>query len=63
MRKPESEEAQGKVMETRVRGGRVLARPRMEHQEEVVTTTEGASGELRTEGFVSEAVKVSCSLW
>lgn len=28
----------------------------MEHQEEVVTTTEGASGELRTEGFVSEAV-------
>lgn len=41
----------------------MLARPRAEHQEEVVTTTEGASGELRTEGFVSEAVKVSCSLW
>lgn len=35
----------------------MLARPRMEHQEEVVTTTEGASGELRTEDFVSEAVE------
>lgn len=28
----------------------------MEHQEEVVTKTQGASGKLRTEDFVSEAV-------
>lgn len=28
----------------------------MEHQEEVVTKTEDASGELRTEDFVSEPV-------
>lgn len=46
------QEVQGKVMETRLG-----ARPRMGNQEEVVTKTEGASGELRTEEyFFSKAV-------
>lgn len=60
MRKPESEETQtggAREGDGNKVGDGALARPRMGNQEEVVTKTEGASGELRTEEyFFSKAV-------